>query len=180
MAAPAWATLLPEPPNQACLLDEAALTESTYGDSRSLKMRQRLQAGMADFAWTTPRRELAHRRGFCFSGHGNPCTHIIILKIFPAYCVHDFVSLSLYPSFSPKYRITLQGLPTATQSAGMERVTTLPAPITLFFPIVTPGSRIQPPPIQTLSSIRTGRANVRKNVCVSSFSKFRRSCGSTG
>jgi len=39
---------------ESSLLDEAALTESTYGDSRSLKMRQRLQAGMADFAWTTP------------------------------------------------------------------------------------------------------------------------------
>ena len=34
--------------------------------------------------------------------------------------------------------ITRQGLPTATQSAGMEPVTTLPAPIMLFFPIVTP------------------------------------------
>ena len=38
---------------ESSLLDEAALTESTYGDSRSLKMRQQLQAGMADLARTT-------------------------------------------------------------------------------------------------------------------------------
>ena len=39
---------------ESSLLDEAALTESTYGDSRSLKMRQQLQADMADLARTTP------------------------------------------------------------------------------------------------------------------------------
>ena len=42
----------------------------------------------------------------------------------------------------------------------MERVTTLPAPITVFFPIVTPGNNIAPPPIHTPSSILTGRAIV--------------------
>ena len=54
--------------------------------------------------------------------------------------------------------ITRQGLPTATQLAGMERATTLPAPMTLFRPIVTPGNRMAPPPIHTPSSILTGRA----------------------
>lgn len=53
-------------------------------------------------------------------------------------------------------RITRHGFPTATQFSGMERVTTLPAPMTLFLPIVTPGRRIAPPPIQTPSSIVTG------------------------
>ena len=61
-------------------------------------------------------------------------------------------------------RITRHGFPTATQFSGMERVTTLPAPMTLFLPIVTPGRRIAPPPIQTPSSIVTGLANVRKKV----------------
>ncbi len=37
-------------------------------------------------------------------------------------------------------------------------VTTLPAPITLFRPIVTPGRIITPPPIHTPSSIFTGKA----------------------
>ena len=52
-----------------------------------------------------------------------------------------------------KERITLQGLPTATQLAGIECVTILPAPITLFSPIVTPAKIMHPPPIQTLSLI---------------------------
>ena len=34
--------------------------------------------------------------------------------------------------------MTLQGLPTATTLSGMSFVTTLPAPITVFLPIVTP------------------------------------------
>ena len=54
--------------------------------------------------------------------------------------------------------ILLPGFPTATQLGGTGRVTTLPASITLFSPIVTPGRRIQPPPIQTLFSISIGRA----------------------
>ena len=56
------------------------------------------------------------------------------------------------------WRITLHGFPTATQFGGIVRFTTLPAPITLFSPMVTPGRRIQPPPIHTLSFISTGRA----------------------
>lgn len=58
--------------------------------------------------------------------------------------------------------MTLQGFPTATQPAGMERVTTLPAPMVLPRPMVTPGRMMALPPIQTLSSIRTGRAYVRQ------------------
>lgn len=80
-----------------------------------------------------------------------------------------------------KFRATLQGFPYATQFSGMERVTTLPAPITLFFPIVTPGRMIVPPPIHTPSSIVTGLANVRKKVVPFSFqSATRRSSGNTG
>ena len=40
---------------------------------------------------------------------------------------------------------TWAGLPTATTFAGTSFVTTAPAPITLFSPIVTPGSTITPP-----------------------------------
>ena len=61
-------------------------------------------------------------------------------------------------SSGSKWRMTRQGLPTATQLAGIDRFTTLPAPITLFFPMVTPGSRIAPPPIHTPSSMVTGWA----------------------
>ena len=56
--------------------------------------------------------------------------------------------------------ITLQGLPTATQFAGIERVTTLPAPITLFSPMVTSGSMITPPPSHAPLHIFTGFAKV--------------------
>ena len=57
---------------------------------------------------------------------------------------------------------------TATQSAGMERVTTLPAPMTLLRPIVTPGKIMAPPPIHTLSSIFMGSANVLQMALLSS------------
>ena len=62
-------------------------------------------------------------------------------------------------------RITLHGLPTANELGGIDLLTTLPAPITEFLPIVTPGKIITPPPIQTLSSIVTGKAYVLKNAC---------------
>lgn len=42
--------------------------------------------------------------------------------------------------------ITLHGLPTAIQLAGIDLVTTQPAPITLPLPIVTPASMMHPPP----------------------------------
>ena len=56
-------------------------------------------------------------------------------------------------------RITLQGLPTAIELLGMSLTTTLPAPIVVFEPIVTPGQMIAPPPIQTLFPILMGAAN---------------------
>lgn len=78
-------------------------------------------------------------------------------------------------------RITWHGFPTATQFSGMERVTTLPAPMTLFLPIVTPGRRIAPPPIHTPSSIVTDLAKVRKKVVPFFFqSATNRSWGNTG
>ena len=46
--------------------------------------------------------------------------------------------------------ITLQGFPTATTFDGISLFTTLPAPITVLSPIVTPGSTITFPPIHTL------------------------------
>ena len=54
--------------------------------------------------------------------------------------------------------MTLQGFPTANELGGMDLLTILPAPITEFLPIVTPGKIITPPPIQTLSSMVTGKA----------------------
>ncbi len=48
-------------------------------------------------------------------------------------------------------RTTGAGLPTATTTAGMLPVTTEPAPITLFSPIVTPGQTITSQPSHTLS-----------------------------
>ncbi len=44
------------------------------------------------------------------------------------------------------------------QFGGIGRFTTLPAPITLFSPMVTPGRRLQLPPIQTLFPVSIGRA----------------------
>lgn len=55
---------------------------------------------------------------------------------------------------------TLQGFPTATTPDGMSFVTTLPEPITVFFPIVTPGLIITHAPIHTLSSIFIGKAYI--------------------
>src|SRR6185503_20929245 len=52
--------------------------------------------------------------------------------------------------------ITLQGLPPASAFAGISLVTTLPAAITAFSPIVTPFNMITPPPIKTLSFIWIG------------------------
>ena len=46
-------------------------------------------------------------------------------------------------------RMTLHGLPTATESLGMSLTTTLPPPITTLLPIVTPGMTCTPPPIHT-------------------------------
>lgn len=53
-------------------------------------------------------------------------------------------------------RMTRQGLPAANTSAGMSSVTTLPAPMTLREPIVTPGQMIAPPPTHTSDLIAIG------------------------
>ena len=44
-------------------------------------------------------------------------------------------------SFGGTERITRQGFPTANTLAGMFLVTTLPAPIVVLSPILTPGKR---------------------------------------
>ena len=55
-------------------------------------------------------------------------------------------------------RITLHGLPTASEFSGISFVTTLPAPITEPSPIVTPGRTITPPPSQQPFPIFIGNA----------------------
>ena len=54
--------------------------------------------------------------------------------------------------------MTLQGFPTATTFDGISFVTTLPAPITVLSPIVTPGNTITFPPIHTLLPTLIGLA----------------------
>lgn len=56
-----------------------------------------------------------------------------------------------------KVFITLAGIPTANELAGMSFVTTLPDPITTLLPMVTPLLIVQFDPIQTLSQIFTGK-----------------------
>ena len=67
--------------------------------------------------------------------------------------------------------MTRAGLPTATTLAGRSRVTTEPAPTTVFSPMETPGQTIEPPPSQTLSAMLMGRASSRPE---------RRMAGSSG
>ena len=50
----------------------------------------------------------------------------------------------------------LAGLPAIIENAGNDFVTTELAPITEFFPMLTPGSMQTPSPTQTLSPIITG------------------------
>ena len=54
--------------------------------------------------------------------------------------------------------MTLHGTPTATTFDGIDFLTTLPAPITVLSPIVTPASIVEPAPIQTLLPIVIGFA----------------------
>ena len=56
-------------------------------------------------------------------------------------------------------RSTRHGLPAATTFAGRLRVTTDPAPTTVFSPIDTPGQTIAPPPSHTPSPIAIARAD---------------------
>src|SRR5699024_1582422 len=80
----------------------------------------------------------------------------------PSFYLNNAGSMGIFPrkycrSRSVMGRNTRQGLPTATTLAGMSWVTTLPAPMTLFSPMLTPGSRMAPAPIHTRSPTRTGR-----------------------
>ena len=77
-------------------------------------------------------------------------------------------------SHSFRYLITFAGLPPAIQFAGILFVTTEPAPITEFFPIVTPLRIIERAPMKTLSSITMGE------LAVFSFRLFILSCQSIG
>ena len=56
-------------------------------------------------------------------------------------------------------RFTRHGLPAANTPAGMSFVTTLPAPMTVFEPIFTPGQMIAPPPTHTSEPISMGLPN---------------------
>ena len=90
-------------------------------------------------------------------------------KISPFCCLFGFFSLSKRrveisrPAFfmcTTVYSVmvlnTLQGTPAAMLLAGILFVTTLPAPMTLFVPMVTPFRMVQFVPIQTSSSITIG------------------------
>lgn len=55
-----------------------------------------------------------------------------------------------------KFFMIRHGLPTATTLAGMSFVTTLPAPITVLSPMVTPARMMAPAPIQQLLPMRIG------------------------
>src|ERR1700734_2172263 len=56
-------------------------------------------------------------------------------------------------------RMIRHGFPAANTQSGMSLVTTLPAPITVFEPIFTPGQMIAPPPTHTSDPISIGLPN---------------------
>src|ERR1700676_3019834 len=67
-----------------------------------------------------------------------------------------FDKLNVYRSNS---RTTRHALPAANPPSGMSRVTTLPGPITLREPILTPGQSTAAPPTHTSAPISMGLAN---------------------
>ena len=69
--------------------------------------------------------------------------------------------LAIPQTVSQTGRSTRHGVPTATTPAGIGFVTTLPAPITLSSPTVTPARRIAPPPIHTFSPTVIGAPSSR-------------------
>ncbi len=70
----------------------------------------------------------------------------LILLVYSIICISVFrLSLSL----SVIFRKTLHGVPTAITFSGISPVTTLPAPITLPFPICTPARIVEFAPIHT-------------------------------
>jgi hypothetical protein len=66
------------------------------------------------------------------------------------------VLISTLPGKGHRRRIVRAGLPAADTWSGMSRTTTLPAPMTAFFPMVTPGQTITPPPSHAFSPIVMG------------------------
>src|SRR6478735_8606605 len=94
---------------------------------------------------------------------------VAAVRVGPSRPVRPSPLLGAHPSMFS--RITRAGLPTATTFAGRSRVTTAPAPTTVFSPMLTPGHTTTPPPSHTLSPIVIGAAP-------SHFS--RRGPGSTG
>ena len=93
-----------------------------------------------------------------FSSTDTYCLYITNIAPILANIVHikfsilfPFIKSSPYiVSFYYNCFITLQGFPTATTFDGISLFTTLPAPIIVLSPIVTPGSTITFPPIHTL------------------------------
>ena len=61
--------------------------------------------------------------------------------------------------YSVIFLMTRHGLLAQNTPSGMSLVTTLPAPTTVFEPIVTPGQMMAPPPIQTSTPISIGLPN---------------------
>ena len=72
-------------------------------------------------------------------------------RVLPFFCVQRAAA-------GYSFRTTRQGLPTATTFSGISFVTTLPAPMTLLLPMLTPGKTQTLPPIQTLLPTAIGRA----------------------
>src|SRR5208282_6807298 len=62
-------------------------------------------------------------------------------------------------------RITLAGLPATTAPGGTSLVTTLPAPIIAFSPIVIPQSSVVPEPIEAPRFIRVRMQAQSASVC---------------
>lgn len=67
----------------------------------------------------------------------------------------SFKSFSCFLANSFWETIILAGFPPATEYSGISFVTTLPAPIIQYLPILTPGKMIEPAPINVPSPIKT-------------------------
>ena len=70
---------------------------------------------------------------------------------------HDLLEILLKHDYDPaQMNVGVNWGYTATTFAGMSFVTTLPAPMTVLSPMVTPGTMIAPAPIQQFLPMRTG------------------------
>src|ERR1700691_6184531 len=61
--------------------------------------------------------------------------------------------------------ITLAGLPATTELGGISFVTTLPAPINAFSPIVIPQSKVEPEPMEAPRLTKVGIQVQSASVC---------------